>query len=209
MTTPVSGSSSLSDFLADLADTGAVTQPSTTTEETSFQEHLSTADTGSTEAAASAATLPSDPVATTLALADTRTGSESDQNETSASRSADTGNKSDSAAVIGPDTTSITTDTALSSLDLQVFDIPDDPSIAKVQAELEAEGIDPSTVQLSARKEQCRYADRVDWIQFLRAQCSDGRYVDFDARLSEHSPAVTVCDIKHMLNHEGGWGDAA
>jgi hypothetical protein len=89
------------------------------------------------------------------------------------------------------------------------IDTPDDPAIAKVKAELEAEGVDPSSVTLTSRQDLVEYATGARYVSYLRAATSDGRYVDFDARLSEKSPAVTVCDIKHMLNHEGGWGEVA
>jgi len=69
-----------------------------------------------------------------------------------------------------------------------------------------AAGRDPDSVKMTYHTGDV-WCPGGGWVnEMLLIETSDGRSLDFSARLSERSPEVTVCDVGHLL--EGTVGAA-
>jgi hypothetical protein len=74
-----------------------------------------------------------------------------------------------------------------------------DKALSAVRSALEAAGIGNSQVQLSYREELVWYPGG-SWINhYVTATASDGRTMDFSAKLAERSPHVTATEIDSYL----------
>jgi hypothetical protein len=79
------------------------------------------------------------------------------------------------------------------------------PSISAVRNAMLAEGLDPDSVRMTYHEVDVWFPAG-GWVnEMLLIETSDGRSLDFSARLTERSPEVTVCDVRHMLEGTGGW----
>lgn len=82
----------------------------------------------------------------------------------------------------------------------------EDASIAAVRKAMAAAGLDPDSVKMTYHTVDV-WCPGGGWVnEMLLFETSDGRSLDFSARLSERSPEVTVCDVGHLL--EGTVGAA-
>jgi hypothetical protein len=80
------------------------------------------------------------------------------------------------------------------------------PSISAVRNAMLAEGLDPDSVRMTYHEVDVWLPGGGGWVnEMLLIETSDGRSLDFSARLTERSPAVTVCDVRHMIEGTGGW----
>lgn len=78
-------------------------------------------------------------------------------------------------------------------------------SITAVKNAMVAEGLDPDSVKFTYFESRV-WCPGSSWInEMLRIETGDGKCLDFSARLTERSPEVTVCDVRHMLEGTGGW----
>ncbi len=84
-----------------------------------------------------------------------------------------------------------------------------DRSLAKLKAAIAAEGLDPESVQISFERRDVGTFDGTNVLELLQVETADGKWAEFSAQLTEESPAVTVCVIRHMIEGTGGWGAEA
>lgn len=79
----------------------------------------------------------------------------------------------------------------------------EDRSISAVREAMIAEGLDPDSVKMTYHTVDV-WCPGGGWVnEMLLIETSDGRSLDFSARLSERSPEVTVCDVRHLLEGTG------
>lgn len=79
-------------------------------------------------------------------------------------------------------------------------------SLSKLRAAMAAEGLDPESVRLSYERRDVGSFDGTNVLELLQVETADGKWAEFSAQLTEESPEVTVCAIRHMLEGTGGWG---
>ena len=84
-----------------------------------------------------------------------------------------------------------------------------DRSMEKLKAAMAAEGLDPESVKITFERRDVGSFDGTNVLELLQVETADGKWAEFSADLTEESPEVTVCVIRHMLEGTGGWGAEA
>lgn len=82
----------------------------------------------------------------------------------------------------------------------------EDPGMSAVRDLMISMGLDPASVRMTYQKRDSPSFDGVNTLELLQVETRDGKLAEFSARLSEESPEVTVCVIRHMIEGTGGWG---
>jgi hypothetical protein len=82
-------------------------------------------------------------------------------------------------------------------------------SLARLREAMAAEGLDPESVQISFERRDVGTFDGTNVLELLQVETADGKWAEFSAQLTEESPGVTVCVIRHMIEGTGGWGAEA
>lgn len=84
-----------------------------------------------------------------------------------------------------------------------------DPGLTAVRDLMISMGLDPDSIQMTYLRRDSPSFDGINSLELLQVQTSDGKFAEFSARMSEESPEVTVCDIRHMIEGTGGWAAEA
>lgn len=81
-----------------------------------------------------------------------------------------------------------------------------DRSLARLRDAMAAAGLDPESVRISFERRDVGTFDGTNVLELLQVETADGKWAEFSADLTEESPEVTVCAIRHMVEGTGGWG---
>ncbi|HPT25133.1 MAG TPA: hypothetical protein PLZ95_01865 [Bryobacteraceae bacterium] len=190
MTTTGTGSSSLSTFLEDAGCCrAAVTEES---ESVSFQEYVEEAASDGTAATEGSET-------TTESVAASVCWASSDPETEQVSQNGTQSMASQLSSTAATYSAAATADATTAE------DTAEDPSIKAVRDAMAAAGLDPDSVKMTYHTEDVWFPAG-GWVnEMLLIETADGKSLDFSARLTERSPEVTVCDVRHMLEGTGGW----
>lgn len=81
-----------------------------------------------------------------------------------------------------------------------------DRSVLRLRAAMAAEGLDPESVKISFERRDVGSFDGTNMLEMIQVETADGKWAEFSADMTEESPEVTACVIRHMLEGTGGWG---
>ena len=81
----------------------------------------------------------------------------------------------------------------------------EDPGLTAVRDLMISMGLDPDSIRMNYQRRDSPSFDGVNTLELLQVETRDGRFAEFCARMSEESPEVTVCSIRHMIEGTGGW----